>query len=352
MQFRYSVFGESHGPAIGVVLENLPSGIPVDMDFILSEMGRRRAKKGGLSTTRIEADRPEILSGVFGGFTTGTALAAVIQNGDTHSSDYDEIKRLGRPSHADYTGRVRYHGFNDYRGGGHFSGRLTAATVFAGAVMKLWLRGQGIEIGSHILRLGGISDTPFDLAHPPVEKFAEIAARTLPVLSEEAGEKMQAAILKAREDLTSVGGILQVAVTGLPAGVGSPDESLEGILSRHLFAVPAVKGVEFGLGFGFGDAYGHEVNDQMRMEGGKPVSATNYNGGILGGISSGMPVVFQAAVKPTPSIARPQQTVDMDALEDAALVIKGRHDPCILSRAAVVLEAAAALAVSEALLDR
>ena len=182
MQFRYSIFGESHGPAIGVVLENLPSGIPVDMDFIGREMARRQAKKGGLSTTRIEADRPEILSGVFNGRTTGTPLCAVIQNGNTHSSDYDAIKTLARPSHADYTGRVRYGGFNDYRGGGHFSGRLTAPMVFAGAVMKLWLRGQGIEIGSHILRLGPIEDIPFDLAHPPVEEFPAIAARTLPVL--------------------------------------------------------------------------------------------------------------------------------------------------------------------------
>ena len=194
MQFRYSIFGESHGPAIGVVLENLPSGIPVDMDFIGREMARRQAKKGGLSTTRIEADRPEILSGVFNGYTTGTPLCAVIQNGNTHSSDYDAIKTLARPSHADYTGRVRYGGFNDYRGGGHFSGRLTAPMVFAGAVMKLWLRGQGIEIGSHILRLGPIEDIPFDLAHPPVEEFPAIAARTLPVLSEEAGDPTQAAV--------------------------------------------------------------------------------------------------------------------------------------------------------------
>ena len=352
MQFRYSIFGESHGPAIGVVLENLPSGIPVDMDFIGREMARRQAKKGGLSTTRIEADRPEVLSGVFNGRTTGTPLCAVIQNGNTHSSDYDAIMTLARPSHADYTGRVRYGGFNDYRGGGHFSGRLTAPMVFAGAIMKLWLREQGIEIGSHILRLGPIEDIPFDFAHPPVEEFPAIAARTLPVWSEEAGEQMQAAILKAREELTSVGGVMQVAVTGVPAGIGSPDESLEGIISRHVFAVPAVKGIEFGLGFGFGSAYGHEVNDEMRMEDGKPVSTTNYNGGILGGISSGMPIVFQAAIKPTPSIAREQKTVDMEKLEDASIRIKGRHDPCILSRAAVVLEAAAALAISEAMLDR
>lgn len=289
MQFRYSIFGESHGPAIGVVLENLPSGIPVDMDFIGREMARRQAKKGGLSTTRIEADRPEILSGVFNEHTTAPPSAPSSKTATPTLPTTTRSKSLARPSHADYTGRVRYGGFNDYRGGGHFSGRLTAPMVFAGAVMKLWLRGQGIEIGSHILRLGPIEDIPFDFAHPPVEEFPMIAARTLPVLSEEAGERMQAAILKAREELTSVGGVMQVAVTGVPAGIGSPDESLEGTISRHVFAVPAVKGIEFGLGFGFGSAYGHAVNDEMRMEDGKPVSTTNYNGGILGGISSGMP---------------------------------------------------------------
>ena len=353
MRLEYSIFGESHGPAIGVVIENLPSGIPMDMDFIGQEMERRRAKKGGLSTTRIETDQPEILSGVFNGYTTGTPLCCIIRNGNTHSSDYDNIKTLARPSHADYTGRIRYHGFNDYRGGGHFSGRLTAPMVFAGAVMKLWLQQQGIEVGSHILQLGNVRDIPFDPARPPVEEFPVIVARTLPVWSEEAGEKMQAVIQKAREELTSVGGILQVAVTGIPAGIGSPDQdSLEGIIARHVFAVPAVKGIEFGLGFGFGGAYGHEVNDQMRMEGDKVVSVTNHNGGILGGISSGMPVVFQAVIKPTPSISREQKTVDMVKKEDASILVKGRHDPCILSRAAVVLEAAAALAVSEALLDR
>ena len=347
---RYTIFGESHGPAIGVVLEGLPSGLALDMAAVEREMARRAPGRNPLSTARKEADRVEILSGLFEGRTCGTPLCAVIANTDTRSGDYQND--LPRPGHADYTAQIRYGGFQDYRGGGHFSGRLTAPMVFAGAVMKLWLRGQGIEIGSHILRLGPIEDIPFDLAHPPVEEFPAIAARTLPVLSEEAGERMQAAILKAREELTSAGGVMQVAVTGVPAGIGSPDESLEGIISRHVFAVPAVKGIEFGLGFGFGSAYGHEVNDEMRMEDGKPVSTTNYNGGILGGISSGMPIVFQAAIKPTPSIAREQKTVDMEKLEDASIRIKGRHDPCILSRAAVVLEAAAALAISEAMLDR
>lgn len=352
MQLKYTIFGESHGLGIGVVIENLPSGIPVDMDFILSEMRRRQAKKGGLSTSRIEGDIPEIISGVFEGRTTGTPLCAMIRNENTRSGDYTRTKDLARPSHADYTGKVRYGGFNDYRGGGHFSGRLTAPMVFAGAVAKLWLKEKGIRVGGHVLQIGDVRDEPFDLTDPQPEQFDTIAARTLPTISEEAGEKMQAVIQQARMDLTSVGGIIQIAVTGMPVGIGSPDrESLEGIIARNVFAVPAVKGLEFGLGFGFGSAYGHEVNDAMRMEGDKVVTTTNYNGGILGGISNGMPIVFQAAVKPTPSISREQQTVNMATGENAPLTIQGRHDPCILSRATVVLEAATALSVMEALLD-
>ncbi len=352
MQLRYSIFGESHGPGIGVVLEGLPSGLVMDMEFIQSEMDRRRAKKGGLSTTRLEGDQPEIISGVFEGRTTGTPLCAIIRNENTRSGDYTRTMDLARPSHADYTGRVRYGGYNDYRGGGHFSGRLTAPLVFAGAIAKLWLAEQGVRVGGHILRVGPVKDIPFDLVAVSADQFAAIAARTLPTISEQAGEQMQQVIQQARADLTSVGGIIQIAVTGLPAGIGSPDDSLEGIISRNIFAVPAVKGIEFGLGFGFGQAYGHEVNDSMRMDGERVVSTTNHNGGILGGISSGMPVVFQVAVKPTPSIARKQQTVDMAHHTDASLEIQGRHDPCILSRATVVVEAAAALAVMQAMRDQ
>ena len=352
MQLRYSIFGESHGPGIGVVLEGLPSGLVMDMEFIQSEMDRRRAKKGGLSTTRLEGDQPEIISGVFEGRTTGTPLCAVIRNENTRSGDYTRTMDLARPSHADYTGRVRYGGYNDYRGGGHFSGRLTAPLVFAGAVAKLWLAEQGVRVGGHILRVGPVEDVPFDPVAVSADQFAVIADRMLPTISEQAGEQMQQVIQRARADLTSVGGIIQIAVTGLPAGIGSPDDSLEGIISRNIFAVPAVKGIEFGLGFGFGQAYGHEVNDPMRMDGERVVSTTNNNGGILGGISSGMPVIFQVAVKPTPSIARKQQTVDMAHHTDASLEIQGRHDPCILSRATVVVEAAAALAVMQAMRDQ
>lgn len=352
MQLKYTIFGESHGPGIGVVIENLPSGIPVDMDFIQSEMARRQAKKGGLSTPRIESDIPEIVSGVFEGKTTGTPLCATIRNGNTRSSDYTRTKDLARPSHADYTGKVRYGGFNDYRGGGHFSGRLTAPMVFAGAIAKLWLKEKGIRIGGHILQIENIRDEPFDMVHPNPAEFDVIAARTLPTVSEEAGKQMEEVIQQARMSLTSVGGIIQIAVTGMPAGIGAPDrESLEGIIAKNIFAVPAVKGLEFGLGFGFGSAYGHEVNDPMRMDGDKVVTTTNYNGGILGGISNGMPIVFQTVIKPTASISREQQTIDMVAKTDASLTIQGRHDPCILSRATVVIEAATALSIMEALLN-
>ncbi len=352
MRLKYTIFGESHGPGIGVVIENLPSGIPMDMEFILSEMRRRQAKKGGLSTSRIEADIPEIISGVFEGKTTGTPLCAMIRNENTRSGDYTRTKDLARPSHADYTGKVRYGGFNDYRGGGHFSGRLTAPMVFAGAVAKLWLKEKGIRVGGHILQIGEVRDEPFDMVNPDPEEFDTIAARTLPTVSEEAGERMQAVIQDARMNLTSVGGIIQIAVTGMPVGIGSPDrESLEGIIAKNIFAVPAVKGLEFGLGFGFGSAYGHEVNDPMRMEDGRVVTTTNHNGGILGGISNGMPVVFQVAVKPTPSISREQQTINMETKTDEPLTIQGRHDPCILSRATVVVEAAAALSVMEAMMN-
>jgi len=350
MELRYSIFGESHGPAIGVVIENLPSGIEIDMDFIAAEMDRRRAKKGGLTTSRIEGDIPEIVSGVFEGKTTGTPLCAMIRNENTRSQDYARTKDLMRPSHADFTGFVRYAGQNDYRGGGHFSARLTAPLVFAGAVAKLCLKKRGIEVGAHILQTGSERDSAFDPVNISPGLFREIARKDFAVIDDDAGERMKEIIQSARLSETSVGGIIQCAVTGMPAGIGSPDrDSLEGIIARNIFGVPAVKGIEFGLGFGFASAYGHEVNDQMALRDGKIVTLTNNNGGILGGISNGMPIVFQAAVKPTPSISRPQRTVDIAKMEETTLEIHGRHDPCVLTRAAVIIEAAAALAVLEAL---
>ena len=350
MKLRYSIFGESHGPAIGVVIENLPAGIAIDTDFIAAELNRRRAKKNGLTTSRTESDLPEILSGVFEGKTTGTPLCAVIRNENTRSADYSRTKDLMRPSHADFSGFVRYAGHNDYRGGGHFSARLTAPLVFAGAIAKLCLKEKGIEAGAHILQVGPERDTAFDPVNITPDLFRDIAAKDFAVIDDTAGERMKEVIRAAAADSTSVGGIIQCAVTGLPAGIGSPDrDSLEGIIAENIFAVPAVKGIEFGLGFGFAGSFGHEVNDQMTVRDGKVMTTTNHNGGILGGISNGMPIVFQTVFKPTPSIARPQQTVDIAKMEDAVIEIHGRHDPCVLTRAAVIVEAAAALAVLEAM---
>lgn len=350
MKLEYTIFGESHGPAIGVVIENLPSGIPVDENFISREMDRRRAKGDGLSTPRMEADVPRILSGVFEGKTTGTPLCAIIENGNTRSTDYTRTKDLARPSHADFTGFVRYKGCNDYRGGGHFSGRLTAPLVFAGALAKLVLRQKGIFVGAHILQVGSEKDVPFSETALTADTFETLAGKDFTVLDDQAGQRMKELIQQARMNLTSVGGIIQCAVIGLPCGIGSPDkDNLEGIIARNIFRVPAVKGIEFGLGFGFASAYGHEVNDEMRMENGKVVTATNHNGGILGGISNGMPVVFQTVIKPTASISREQHTVNLSTMQEEALTIKGRHDPCILSRASVVVESATALSVLEAL---
>ena len=350
MKLEYTVFGESHGPAIGVVVENLPSGIPIDESFISREMNRRRAKGDGLSTPRVEADVPQIISGVFEGKTTGTPLCAIIQNGNTRSGDYDRTKNLARPSHADFTGFVRYQGCNDYRGGGHFSGRLTAPLVFAGAVAKLALREREIFVGAHVLQVGAEKDIPFSKETLTGKAFEALAEKDFTVLDDEAGERMKVLIQEARMNLTSVGGIIQCAVIGMPCGIGSPDkDNLEGVIARNMFRVPAVKGIEFGLGFGFASAYGHEVNDEMRMENGKVVTETNHNGGILGGISNGMPIVFQTVIKPTASISREQKTVNLAHMQDETLIIKGRHDPCILSRASVVVESAAALSVLEAL---
>ena len=322
---KYTIFGESHGPAIGVVLEGVPSGLVVDMDFIRAELQRRAPGQNALSTARREADEPEILSGVFEGRTTGTPLCAVIRNTDTRSRDYEKMKRLPRPGHADYAGAVRYGGYNDYRGGGHFSGRLTAPLVFAGALAKLILREKNIDVTARISILGGVPD-------PMPAQIEEI-------------------ILAAKQDGDSVGGAIACTVMGVEAGHGAPDFgcNAEGIISQYLFAVPAVKGVAFGAGFGFSCMRGSEANDPFYMDGDAVRTRSNCAGGINGGITNGMPIVFEAAIRPTPSIAREQDTVDLSARKDAKLTVEGRHDPCIVQRALPVIEAAAALAVCELL---
>lgn len=320
---KYIIFGESHGPAIGVALEGLPSGIALDMDFIASEMARRAPGQNAMTTARREKDAPEILSGVFEGRTTGTPLCAVIRNTDTHSQDYAKLRTLPRPGHADYTGFVRYAGWGDYRGGGHFSGRLTAPLVFAGAVAKLVLRERGVAVTGRISNVAGIPDpTP---------------------------EQMEAAILAAKAELDSVGGRIRCSVTGLPVGLGSPDFgcNVEGIFSQYLFAVPAVKAVGFGLGEGFAALRGSQANDPFRMEAGRVVTQGNNCGGILGGITTGGSVIFRVVVRATPSIAQAQQTVSLQRGEDAELSIRGRHDPCVLPRAVPVVEAMALIGIME-----
>ena len=346
---KYTIFGESHGPAIGVVLEDVPSGIPFDGEFLASELARRATGKNALSTARKEKDQVEVLSGVFEGKTTGTPLAMMIRNGDQHSGDYAAIRDLARPSHADYTGFLRYSGCNDYRGGGHFSGRLTAPLVAAGAVAKMILREKGIVAAAHIGSVGNIADTAVDLAHPDMGELVACGAKSFPVLDDSQGEKMQALILQCRQEQDSVGGTIECVVTGVPAGLGAPDfdRNAETMFARQLFAVPAVKGLEFGEGFSLSGMRGSEANDLFCMEDGVIRTETNRNGGILGGITSGMPIVFRVAVKPTASISRKQKTVNFRENRETEIEIQGRHDPCIVHRAVPVVEAAAALAVVE-----
>lgn len=346
---KYTIFGESHGPAIGVVLQEVPSGIILDEARIARELARRATGKNALSTARREADQVEILSGVFWGKTTGTPLAMMIRNGDQHSGDYAAIRDLARPGHGDYTGFLRYKGCNDYRGGGHFSGRLTAPLVAAGAVAKMILEEKGISVAAHISSIGDIADDRIDFARPDMAALTACGEKDFPVLSEERGREMQKLILACREQQDSIGGTIECAVTGVPGGCGAPDldQNAETFFARQLFAVPAVKGLEFGEGFGFASLRGSVANDPFTLEDGKIRTVTNRNGGILGGITSGMPIVFRVAIKPTPSIGKTQHTVDFRAEQEADISIKGRHDPCIVHRAVPVVEAAAALAVLE-----
>ena len=345
---KYVIFGESHGPAIGVTLTGVPAGLELDMDAIAREMARRAPGRSALSTARREDDQPEILSGVFEGKTTGAPLCAVIANTDTRSQDYTRTKDLARPGHADYPARVRYQGYNAYRGGGHFSGRLTAPLVFAGAVAKQILARRGVFVGAHISSVYGISDQLLE----DWDSLRAVADKDFPVLDDRAGEQMRQAILEAKDEQDSVGGAIECAVFGLPAGLGGPDfgENAEGIFSQYLFAVPAVKAVGFGAGAAFALMRGSEANDPLYMDDDGAVRAEqNCAGGINGGITNGMPLVFEVTMRPTPSIARTQFTVDMVKGENAVLELHGRHDPCVVHRAVPVIEAAAALAACELL---
>ncbi|MBR2283121.1 MAG: chorismate synthase [Ruminococcus sp.] len=340
-----TIFGESHGSAIGAVLDGLAPGIPVDEEFIASQMDKRRAA-GALSTARHEADKVRIVSGVFGGKTTGTPITFIIENQDTRSRDYGELAYKARPGHADFTAQEKYHGFQDFRGGGHFSGRITAGIVAAGAVALTALRAKGIQIGTHILSCGGVWDRTFDNYKEDISRLSELE---FAVLDDEKAEQMKAEILRAKQNSDSVGGRLETAVTGFPAGVGEPwFDTIESVLSHGLFSIPAVKGVEFGSGFACADMNGSVCNDCF--SGGESItSATNNSGGILGGITSGMPIVFRIAVKPTPSIYKEQQTIDMRTGQTTTLTINGRHDPAIVHRARVVADSITALTLCDQL---
>lgn len=343
---KYTIFGESHGPAIGVTLTGVPAGLELDWESVRFEMARRAPGKNDVSTARKEADEVKVLSGLFEGKTTGAPLCAVIENTDTRSADYEKTKNLARPGHADYAAHVRYGGHNDYRGGGHFSGRLTAPLVFAGAVAKQILAQKGIFVGAHISSVYGISDASME----DWFSLKEVAAKEFPVLDDEKGAEMREAILEAKEDLDSVGGSIECAVFGLPAGLGDPDFGLnaEGIFSQYLFAVPAVKAVAFGAGVAFALMRGSEANDPLYVEDdGSVRGEQNCAGGINGGITNGMPITFEVTMRPTPSIGRTQFTVDMEQMENAELELTGRHDPCVVPRAVPVIEAAAALAACE-----
>ncbi|TDT51373.1 chorismate synthase [Fonticella tunisiensis] len=349
-RIKFSIFGESHGKAIGITIDGLPPGINLDLEEIEFEMGRRAPGKNEFSTPRKEKDSFEILSGYFNDHTTGAPLCAVIWNGDQHSKDYEQLKNVLRPGHADYTGYVKYAGFNDYRGGGHFSGRLTAPLVFAGAVAKQILAKREIFIGSHIYHIGGIYDVPFDKVRIEPQLLRELRRNSFPVLDEKKGQEMKNLILETKKELDSIGGVIEAAAVNLPAGLGSPFfDSVESNLAHLLFSIPAVKGVEFGTGFEIAKMKGSQANDEYYIENGKVKTFTNHNGGILGGITSGMPLIFRAAFKPTASIGKIQKTIDISKKESTQLQVKGRHDPCIVQRAIPVVEAVTAMAILDLL---
>ena len=344
---KLSIFGQSHGVAIGMTLDGIPAGLPVDTDALQVFLNRRAPGQNDWSTPRKEADRPEFLSGILDGFTCGAPIAAAIYNKNTRSGDYANLKDCPRPGHADYTAQIKYHGHQDAAGGGHFSGRLTAPLCIAGGLCKQWLERKGIVISAHIAMIADIWDTPYD----PVSPATDRVLSPFPTLDAGKGEQMQARIALAKENLDSVGGIVECAVTGLPAGLGEPMfGGMEGRLAQMLYGIPAVKGVEFGAGFGVASLRGSQSNDPFRVEDGKIVTQTNNCGGILGGITDGMPLIFRAALKPTPSISRPQQSVNLSTGEAQELTVKGRHDPCIVPRAVPVIEAAAAIAIFDMIL--
>ena len=345
-KIKISVFGESHGGGIGVVIDGLPAGEAIDFDAVLAQMARRAPGRDKTATPRKESDLPRVLSGMLGDVLTGAPLCAVIENTNTRSQDYGDLLAKPRPGHSDYTAYIKYHGANDIRGGGHFSGRITAPLVFAGAVCRQLLEKQGVRIAAHIQSVGSIHDKPFDPVAVPSALIKRLSASSFALIDESAEEPVRAEIEAARLAQDSVGGTIECAVTGLPAGVGEPMfDGLEGAIAKAVFGVPAVKGIEFGAGFALAAMRGSRANDAFCYQNGHVVTETNHCGGILGGIANGMPLIFRCAVKPTPSIAQPQKTVDLQTGENTVLTIHGRHDPCIVPRAVPVIEAVTALAI-------
>ena len=345
-KIKISVFGESHGGGIGVVIDGLPAGEAIDFDAVLAQMARRAPGRDKTATPRKESDTPRVLSGMLGNVLTGAPLCAVIENTNTRSQDYGDLLAKPRPGHSDYTAYIKYHGANDIRGGGHFSGRITAPLVFAGAVCRQLLERRGIQIAAHIQSVGSIHDKPFDPVAVPSALIKRLSASSFALIDESAEEPVRAEIEAARLAQDSVGGTIECAVTGLPAGVGEPMfDGLEGAIAKAVFGVPAVKGIEFGAGFALAAMRGSRANDAFCYQNGHVVTETNHCGGILGGIANGMPLIFRCAVKPTPSISQPQKTVDLQTGENTVLTIHGRHDPCIVPRAVPVIEAVTALAI-------
>ena len=342
---RIHIFGESHGPAVGVTVEGISAGERVDLEELQRFLDRRAPGRSAWSTPRKEADIPEFLSGLREGRTCGTPLTAILKSANTRSGDYDALRDVPRPGHADYTAWVKYGESRDSRGGGHFSGRLTAPLCVAGGICLQLLAREGITVLSRIAAIGGIRDKG--------ELTASTAEKPFPTVSDSAGEAMRSAIAAARAEGDSLGGVIECAVLGLPAGLGDPMfDGMENRIAAAVFGVPAVKGIEFGAGFAAAGLRGSENNDAFSVENGRIITDSNHCGGILGGITDGMPLTFRAAVKPTPSLARPQQSVDLKTGEIVPLTVTGRHDPCIVPRAVPCLEAAAAIAVYDALLAR
>lgn len=343
-----TLFGESHGEYIGAVLDGMTPGIEVDLEFLNKQLFKRRPQNK-IETPRIETDEFSIVSGVFNGCTTGAPLCLLIPNKNIKSKDYEVIKNIARPSHADYVAFVKYDGFNDTRGGGHFSGRITAPIVAIGSILIKALEKKNIYIGTHILKCGEVEDVVFK---GNCEEVITLNNKNFPVISD-IEEKIKEEILKYASLGDSIGGILQTEIVGLPAGVGEPwFSSVEGIIANAVFSIGGVKGIEFGKGFGFSEGTGSVLNDEFMIENNRVVTKTNNNGGINGGITNGMPVVFNTCVKPTPSISMPQETIDFEKMENVSLSIEGRHDPAIIRRIAVVIDSIVAIVLADLLITK